>query len=46
MQINEISAAEQDRIRARVAPVYEKHKESIGAEAITLVQNELKRVRG
>ncbi len=46
MQVNEISAAEQDRIRSRVAPVYDKHKESIGAEAITLVQNELKRVRG
>lgn len=46
MQVNEISAAEQERIRAKVVSVYEKHKETIGAEAITLVQDELKRVRG
>lgn len=46
MQVNEISADEQARIRSRVTSVYEKHKDSIGAEAITLVQNELKRVRG
>jgi TRAP-type C4-dicarboxylate transport system substrate-binding protein len=46
MQVNEVSAAEQNRIRARVASVYDKHKDSIGAEAIKVVQDELKKSRG
>ena len=46
MLINEVSAAEQSRIRAKVASVYEKHKDSIGADAIKVVQDELKKARG
>ena len=46
MQVNEITAAEQNRIRTRVASVYDKHKDSIGAEAIKLVQDELRKARG
>jgi TRAP-type C4-dicarboxylate transport system substrate-binding protein len=46
MQINEVSAAEQNRIRAKVASVYDKHKDSIGADAIKVVQDELKKARG
>jgi TRAP-type C4-dicarboxylate transport system substrate-binding protein len=46
MQVNEISAAEQTRIRAQVAPVYDKHKDTIGAEAINVVQDELRKARG
>jgi TRAP-type C4-dicarboxylate transport system substrate-binding protein len=46
MQVNEDSAAEQNRIRAKVAAVYDKHKDSIGADAIKVVQDELKKARG
>jgi TRAP-type C4-dicarboxylate transport system substrate-binding protein len=46
MQVNEVSAAEQNRIRAKVASVYDKHKDSIGADAIKVVQDELKKSRG
>jgi TRAP-type C4-dicarboxylate transport system substrate-binding protein len=46
MQVNEISAPEQNRIRAKVASVYDKHKDAIGAEAIKAVQDELKKARG
>ena len=46
MQVNEVSPAEQNRIRAKVASVYDKHKDSIGADAIKIVQDELKKARG
>ena len=46
MQVNEVSSAEQNRIRAKVASVYDKHKDSIGADAIKVVQDELKKSRG
>jgi tripartite ATP-independent transporter DctP family solute receptor len=46
MQVNEIAPAEQNRIRARVASVYDKHKDSIGPDAIRLVQDELRKARG
>jgi len=46
MQVNEITPAEQRRMFDKVKPVYDKNVPTIGAEAITLVQNELKRVRG
>ncbi len=46
MLINEVSAAEQNRIRAKVASVYDKHKDSIGPDAIKVVQDELKKARG
>jgi len=46
MLINEVSAPEQNRIRAKVASVYEKHKDLIGADAIKVVQDELKKARG
>ena len=46
MQINEVSAAEQSRIRAKVNTVYDKHKDSIGPDAIKVVQDELKKARG
>lgn len=46
MQVNEIAPAEQNRIRAKVAPVYDKHRDAIGTEAIKVVEDELKKARG
>jgi len=46
MQVNEISAAEQRRIQAKVQPVYEKNAANIGPEAIKVVQDALKKARG
>lgn len=46
MQVNEISAAEQRRMFDTVKPVYDKHRETIGAEAINTVFDALKRARG
>lgn len=46
MQVNEISAAEQKRMFDKVKPVYEKHQQSIGSEAINVVFDALKKARG
>lgn len=46
MMVNEIAPAEQARITAKIKPVYDKHVPSIGAEAITVVTDALKKVRG
>jgi tripartite ATP-independent transporter DctP family solute receptor len=46
MQVNEISAAEQSRIVAKVQPVYQKNSAGIGPEAIKVVQDALKKARG
>jgi tripartite ATP-independent transporter DctP family solute receptor len=46
MVINEITPAEQRRMFEKVKPVYDKHAAGIGAEAINVVFNELKKVRG
>ena len=46
MQVNEVSAAEQNRIRAKVASVYDKHKDSIGADAIKVVQGTIEVLDG
>ena len=46
MQVNEISPAEQRRMFDTVRPVYDKHRETIGAEAINTVFDALKRARG
>ncbi len=46
MQINEISPFEQRRMFEKVKPVYDKHGASIGTEAINVVFDELKKVRG
>ena len=46
MQVNEISAAEQARITARIMPVYDRNVPTIGAEAISVVTTALKKARG
>jgi tripartite ATP-independent transporter DctP family solute receptor len=46
MQVNEISPAEMQRIRAKSQVIYERHAKEIGDEAINLVNTELKRIRG
>jgi TRAP-type transport system periplasmic protein len=46
MQVNEITPAEQKRMFEKVKPVYDKHQESIGAEAINVVFDALKKARG
>jgi tripartite ATP-independent transporter DctP family solute receptor len=46
MQVNEISPAEMQRIRDKTRIVYDQHSKAIGDEAMTLVFNELKRIRG
>jgi len=46
LQVNEISAAEQKRMFEKVKPVYDKNIPTIGAEAVQVVMDELKKVRG
>ena len=46
MSVNEISAAEMQRIRDKSKVIYDRHGNEIGDEAINLVFGELKRVRG
>jgi tripartite ATP-independent transporter DctP family solute receptor len=46
MVVNEVSAAEMTRIRDRTKPIYEAATKTVGAEAMTLVSDELKRIRG
>ena len=46
MQINEVSAAELQRMRAKVAPVYEAQAKVIGDDTMKMVNAELQRVRG
>jgi tripartite ATP-independent transporter DctP family solute receptor len=46
MVVNEISPAEMQRIRERTAQVYERQSKAIGEEAMSMVFNELKRIRG
>jgi TRAP-type transport system periplasmic protein len=46
MQVNEISAVEQKRMFEKVKPVYDKNAASIGAEAINVVVEALKKARG
>jgi tripartite ATP-independent transporter DctP family solute receptor len=46
MQVNEITPAEQKRMFEKVKPVYDKHQESIGPEAINVVFDALKKARG
>ncbi len=43
--VNEISPQEQERMREKVAPVYEKHKATIGAEVVDRVQGILTDLR-
>jgi tripartite ATP-independent transporter DctP family solute receptor len=45
MLVNEISAAEMQRIRDKSKVIYERHGKDIGDEAINLVFGELKRIR-
>ena len=46
MQVNEITPAEQSRMFAKVKPVYDKNVPTIGAEAVTIVLDALKKARG
>jgi TRAP-type transport system periplasmic protein len=46
MQVNEISSAEQKRMFEKVKPVYEKNAGTIGADAINVVVDALKKARG
>lgn len=46
MKVNEVSASEQRRMFETVKPVYDKHQASIGPDAIKVVFDELKKVRG
>jgi len=46
MQVNEITPAEQRRMFDKVKPVYDKNVPTIGAEAVTLVLDALKKARG
>jgi len=46
MAINEISAAEMARIRQASQVIYERYGKIIGQEAISMVTDELKRIRG
>jgi tripartite ATP-independent transporter DctP family solute receptor len=46
MLVNEISPAEMQRIRAKSQGIVERHGKEIGDEAISLVNGELKRIRG
>ena len=46
MQVNEISGPEMMRISAKIRPVYEKNVPAIGAEAVNVVLDALKKSRG
>ncbi|MBB4018441.1 tripartite ATP-independent transporter DctP family solute receptor [Chelatococcus caeni] len=46
MEVNEITPEEMARIREKAQVIYERHGKAIGDEALTLVFDELKRVRG
>jgi TRAP-type transport system periplasmic protein len=46
MQVNEITPAEQKRMFEKVKPVYEKNVPTIGAEAVNIVLESLKKTRG
>jgi TRAP-type C4-dicarboxylate transport system substrate-binding protein len=46
MQVNDISAAEQRRMFEKVKPVYDKNVPAIGAEAVNVVLEALKKARG
>lgn len=46
LAVNEISPAEQKRMFERVKPVYDKNSAAIGPDAIKVVFDELKKVRG
>ncbi|TAF99909.1 MAG: TRAP transporter substrate-binding protein [Burkholderiales bacterium] len=46
MQVNEITPAEQKRMFERVKPVYDKNAATIGADAINVVVDALKKARG
>jgi TRAP-type transport system periplasmic protein len=46
MEFNEIPAEEMTRIREQVAGVYDRHAETIGADVIERMQDELARIRG
>jgi TRAP-type transport system periplasmic protein len=46
MQVNEITPAEQRRMFEKVKPVYDKNATTIGADAITIVVDALKKARG
>ena len=46
MLINEFSPAEKARVIAKLKPVYDKHVPNIGAEAVNVMLDALKKVRG
>jgi tripartite ATP-independent transporter DctP family solute receptor len=46
MVVNEFSPAEKARIIAKLKPVYDKHVPTIGAEAVNVVLDALKKARG
>ena len=46
LQVNEITPAEQKRMLDKVKPVYDKNVPTIGADAVKVVMDELKKVRG
>jgi TRAP-type C4-dicarboxylate transport system substrate-binding protein len=45
LQFNQISPAEQARMREKVLPVYERAKATVGADVVERVQNTLKELR-
>ncbi|MGE0802771.1 MAG: TRAP transporter substrate-binding protein [Lautropia sp.] len=45
MQVNEVSAAEMDRIRERSKVIYERNAGTVGKETLEVVQAELERIR-
>ncbi|MBT9475013.1 TRAP transporter substrate-binding protein [Polaromonas sp.] len=46
MLVNEFSEAEKARVIARIKPVYDKHVPNIGAEAVNVLLDGLKKARG
>jgi TRAP-type C4-dicarboxylate transport system substrate-binding protein len=46
MQINELSPAEQKRLRDAVKPVYDKHSATIGKETVDRMNATLSKIRG
>jgi TRAP-type C4-dicarboxylate transport system substrate-binding protein len=46
MQVSEFSPEEMARVVAKLKPVYDKHVPAIGAEAVSVLLDALKKARG
>ncbi|MCQ9618330.1 TRAP transporter substrate-binding protein [Paenalcaligenes niemegkensis] len=46
VEVNELSADEQQRIREKSQPIYDKHQDDVGVDVVEQVQKQLSEIRG